>query len=152
MADSKASRLAYIDWMRGLACVLMFQTHCYDSWLSPAARRSSFFTWSQVLGTLPAPLFLFLSGLSVSLVIGKLESAGAAPNKVAATVMRRVPPDDVLAHVAPIATEGHLYDKVVNGISYVEQADLIGLSPAAVRKRANREAHRLARRHSRTAS
>lgn len=89
MADSKASRLAYIDWMRGLACVLMFQTHCYDSWLSPAARRSSFFTWSQVLGTLPAPLFLFLSGLSVSLVIGKLESAGAAPNKVAATVMRR---------------------------------------------------------------
>src|SRR6202453_2257848 len=27
------SRLAWIDWMRGLACVLMFQTHCYDAWL-----------------------------------------------------------------------------------------------------------------------
>ena len=40
--DAK-SRLAYIDWMRGLACLLMFQTHCYDSWLSPAARQSRFF-------------------------------------------------------------------------------------------------------------
>ena len=36
-------RLSYIDWMRGLACVLMFQTHCYDSWLSPEARTSSLF-------------------------------------------------------------------------------------------------------------
>ena len=23
--------------MRGLACLLMFQTHCYDSWLTPAS-------------------------------------------------------------------------------------------------------------------
>ena len=47
-------RLSYIDWMRGLACVLMFQTHCYDSWLSPEARNSVTFAWSQLLGTLPA--------------------------------------------------------------------------------------------------
>ena len=32
------SRLAYIDWMRGLACVLMFQWHCYNSWLAPGER------------------------------------------------------------------------------------------------------------------
>src|SRR3989442_11899087 len=36
--SSSSSRLAYIDWMRGLACVLMFQTHCYDSWLGGGAR------------------------------------------------------------------------------------------------------------------
>ena len=29
MLSSVSSRLTYIDWMRGLACVLMFQTHCY---------------------------------------------------------------------------------------------------------------------------
>src|SRR5581483_4380667 len=57
-------RLAYIDWMRGLACVLMFQTHCYDSWLGESARHSKFFMWSQLGGTLPAPLFLFLAGIS----------------------------------------------------------------------------------------
>ncbi|MFZ0336803.1 MAG: acyltransferase family protein, partial [Terracidiphilus sp.] len=65
-------RLAYIDWMRGLACVLMFQTHCYDSWLSPDARKSAVYVWSQLGGTLPAPLFLFLSGISMALITERL--------------------------------------------------------------------------------
>ena len=37
--------------MRGLACVLMFQTHCYDSWLGGAARDTSFIRWSQLGGS-----------------------------------------------------------------------------------------------------
>src|ERR1700733_11001567 len=60
---SGKQRLAYIDWMRGLACVVMFQTHCYDSWLGGPARQTSFIRWSQLGGTLPAPLFLFLAGI-----------------------------------------------------------------------------------------
>src|SRR3974377_2403995 len=79
MTSRQPSRLAYIDWMRGLACVLMFQTHCYDSWLSPDARQSRFFMWSQLGGTFPAPLFLFLAGLSVSLVVDKSDRAGMSP-------------------------------------------------------------------------
>ena len=71
----KISRLAYIDWMRGLACVLMFQTHCYDSWLRGDARKSTFFMWSQLGGTLPAPLFLFLAGISFALVTDKMTKA-----------------------------------------------------------------------------
>ena len=66
------SRLAYIDWARGLACLLMFQTHCYDSWLSGPARQSRFFMYSQLGGTFPAPLFLFLAGISFALVTEKL--------------------------------------------------------------------------------
>jgi len=82
-------RLAYIDWMRGLACVLMFQTHCYDSWLGGAARKSTFFMWSQLGGTLPAPLFLFLAGISFTLVTDKLRQRGADPNQVARTTILR---------------------------------------------------------------
>jgi uncharacterized membrane protein len=82
-------RLAYIDWMRGLACVLMFQTHCYDSWLSPEARKSSVFVWSQLGGTLPAPLFLFLSGISFALVTERLREKGATPGEIAKTTIRR---------------------------------------------------------------
>ena len=82
-------RLAYIDWMRGLACVLMFQTHCYDSWLGGAARKSTFFMWSQLGGTLPAPLFLFLAGISFALVTDKLRRRGADANKVARTTILR---------------------------------------------------------------
>jgi len=76
-------RLSYIDWMRGLACVLMFQTHCYDSWLSPEARKSTFFMYSQLGGTLPAPLFLFLAGISFALVVDKLVRKDSAPAQIA---------------------------------------------------------------------
>src|SRR5579862_6496370 len=89
MVTPPTSRFAYIDWMRGLACILMFQTHCYDSWLSPEARKSSFFMWSQLGGTLPAPLFLFLAGISFALVTGKLRKKGIRPNAIARTTIRR---------------------------------------------------------------
>ena len=89
MPPSAPSRLAYIDWMRGLACVLMFQTHCYDSWLSGEARKSTFFMWSQLGGTLPAPLFLFLAGISFALVTDKLRQKGLPAGQIARTTIRR---------------------------------------------------------------
>src|SRR5882757_10931140 len=89
MSASFPPRLAYIDWMRGLACVLMFQTHCYDSWLNPASRNTMFFMWSQLGGTLPAPLFLFLGGISFALVTDKLRQKGLPPNQIAGTTIGR---------------------------------------------------------------
>ncbi|HEX8765482.1 MAG TPA: heparan-alpha-glucosaminide N-acetyltransferase domain-containing protein [Candidatus Acidoferrum sp.] len=83
-------RISYIDWMRGLACVLMFQTHCYDSWLSPAARKSSsLINWSQLGGTLPAPLFIFLAGVSFALVTERLREKGVARNAIARQTILR---------------------------------------------------------------
>ena len=89
MTTAQTSRLAYIDWMRGLACVLMFQTHCYDSWLGGPARQSTFFMWSQLGGTLPAPLFLFLAGISFALVTDKLRQRGTPVRQIASTTIRR---------------------------------------------------------------
>jgi len=89
MAAPNPSRLAYIDWMRGLACVLMFQTHCYDSWLSPGARQSRFFMYSQLGGTFPAPLFLFLAGISFALVTEKLWKKNLPPAQIARATIRR---------------------------------------------------------------
>jgi uncharacterized membrane protein len=87
--NPSTSRLAYIDWMRGLACVLMFQTHCYDSWLSPQARQSKFFVYSQLGGTFPAPLFLFLAGISFALVAERLHQKNFRPAQIARTTIRR---------------------------------------------------------------
>ena len=84
-----AGRLAYIDWMRGLACLLMFQWHCYNSWLAPEARESSLYAWSRLGGTLPAPLFVFLAGVSVALVTQKLREKGAPRNAIARTTILR---------------------------------------------------------------
>ncbi len=89
MTGSASARLTYIDWLRGLACVLMFQTHCYDAWLSPDARKTTFFMWSQIVGTLPAPLFLFLAGISVALVTNKLHRKGSSAAQIAGAIVRR---------------------------------------------------------------
>jgi len=89
MPALNSSRLSYIDWMRGLACVLMFQTHCYDAWLSPEARQSKFFMISQLGGTFPAPLFLFLAGISFALVLDKLRRKNLTPAQIARTTLRR---------------------------------------------------------------
>jgi uncharacterized membrane protein len=88
-AEATKSRLAYIDWMRGLACLLMFQTHCYDSWLGGSARQGRFFMDSQLLGTFPAPLFLFLAGISFALVTDKLLQKNLSPTQIARSTIRR---------------------------------------------------------------
>jgi len=75
--------------MRGLACLLMFQTHCYDAWLGGDARNTRFLKGSQLLGTLPAPLFLFLAGVSFALVADKLIRKNLSPAEITRTMLRR---------------------------------------------------------------
>lgn len=75
--------------MRGLACLLMFQTHCYNSWLRPELRQTHFYKWSQLGGTLPAPLFIFLAGISVALVTERLREKGIARNLIARQTILR---------------------------------------------------------------
>ncbi|HZC65099.1 MAG TPA: heparan-alpha-glucosaminide N-acetyltransferase domain-containing protein [Candidatus Dormibacteraeota bacterium] len=81
--DFAARRLVYIDWMRGLACLTMFQSHCYDSWLTPEARGGAFYRYSQLVGTLPAPIFLFLCGVSFALVTERLWEKGRERDNIA---------------------------------------------------------------------
>ena len=87
--NTPKTRLAYIDWTRGLACVLMFQTHCYDAWLGGQARQSRLYMYSQLGGTFPAPLFLFLAGMSFALVTEKLILKGLSTAQIARSTIRR---------------------------------------------------------------
>src|SRR5258707_2509212 len=89
LGGAKPRRLAYIDWMRGLACVLMFQAHCYSAWLNRDARKSEFYRWSQAAATLPAPLFIFLAGISSAMVTQRLREKGIARNAIARTTILR---------------------------------------------------------------
>jgi uncharacterized membrane protein len=66
-ASTKASRLDAIDWLRGLAVVLMIQTHLYDSWTSPAGKASPAYWWTRYLGGVPSRLFLLLVGVSMAI-------------------------------------------------------------------------------------
>src|SRR5258708_32801473 len=79
---SPTSRLSYIDWLRGLACLLMFQTHCYDAWLRPDLHDSALYKWSQLGGTSAAPLFISLAGISMALITERLREKGIARNTI----------------------------------------------------------------------
>jgi uncharacterized membrane protein len=88
-AAVKTARLAYIDWLRGLACLGMFQAHCYNSWLNADARKTQFYRWSQEVATLPAPLFIFLAGVSSAMVTQRLREKGMPRNAIARTTILR---------------------------------------------------------------
>ena len=69
-ADSTPARRGYLDWLRGLAVLVMIEAHILDSWTRLDERGSSFYGWSMIVGGMGAPLFLFLAGLSVALSAG----------------------------------------------------------------------------------
>jgi uncharacterized membrane protein len=86
---SKKARLGYIDWLRGVAIILMIQAHAIDAWLLPQARAGDLYRWSQFLAGAPAPLFLFLAGLSMVLVVSRMADRGATQAAVAREALRR---------------------------------------------------------------
>lgn len=86
---SNANRIDYLDWLRGFAVLGMFEVHCYDAWLGGSARQSTFFHLTQLSGTVPAPLFIFLSGITFALITTSMRRKGADPNKIAARTIRR---------------------------------------------------------------
>src|SRR5260370_37206759 len=58
--------------------------------MSPEAKKSSsLIGWSKLGGTLPAPLFIFLAGLSFALVTEKLREKGIARKTIAKQTMLR---------------------------------------------------------------
>jgi uncharacterized membrane protein len=82
-------RLGYVDWLRGLAVLLMLQTHAYDAWLDPAAKATRFFARSRLLGGYPAPLFLFVAGLSMALLAEARHRAGVPGHALRLEILRR---------------------------------------------------------------
>jgi uncharacterized membrane protein len=82
-------RFAYIDWLRGLACLMMFIVHGYDSWLKPALREGGVYKWTQFMGSIPAPIFLFLAGVSLAVLMDKRQRGGVSENQIALGAIRR---------------------------------------------------------------
>jgi uncharacterized membrane protein len=66
----RPGRRGYLDWMRGLAVVIMVGWHTLDAWTTPADKASDDFWYCQLIGGFGAPIFLFLAGVSVALAAG----------------------------------------------------------------------------------
>lgn len=86
VASGRPGRRGYLDWLRGLAVLIMITAHILDSWTRLDARDSGVYRWSMIVAGFGAPLFLFLAGLSVALSAAsrtrRLGDAAAATRSV----------------------------------------------------------------------
>ena len=64
---TSAGRHAYLDWVRGVAVLIMIEAHVLDSWTAAADRSRPLFGYAMILGGFGAPLFLLLAGVAVIL-------------------------------------------------------------------------------------
>lgn len=70
-------RRSYLDWLRGVAVLIMIEAHIFDSWTRFPDNRTTEFAYAMILGGFGAPLFLFLAGVVVPLSAGsKLRRSG----------------------------------------------------------------------------
>jgi uncharacterized membrane protein len=88
-APSLSNRLAYIDWARGLAVLIMIGSHTVDAWTRASARRGPVFRDAVMLGGFAAPLFLWLAGVGVVLSAASTMRRGGSRKEAAAAVCRR---------------------------------------------------------------
>lgn len=86
---ARAGRLPYLDWLRGLAVVLMILWHAMDAWTRPAAAQSPAFARLAFAGGWAAPLFLVLAGVSIALAGSSRTARGASRAAVAASLAKR---------------------------------------------------------------
>lgn len=81
-------RRSYLDWLRGLAVVIMIEAHTLDAW-TRTADRSSTYGWAMVLAGYGAPFFMFLAGVGLALGAGSRERRGVQPAEIAVRARTR---------------------------------------------------------------
>lgn len=87
-AAAPAARNIGIDLARGVAVVLMIQTHALDGWASPAAKAGWGYALSRAFANIPAPLFLLLAG--IGLAFGHRPGRPAATGRLARRALQVV--------------------------------------------------------------
>src|SRR6185312_4679666 len=85
----KKRRIEAVDWLRGLAVLLMIQTHLYDAWCSPAAKTTVEYGWTRFWGGIPSRLFLLLVGVSMAIRYEHQMAAGADRRTMVRTAAKR---------------------------------------------------------------
>jgi len=83
------SRRGYLDWLRGLAVLIMVEAHLFDAWVRLLDRSDRPYRWAIIIGGFSAPLFLFLAGVTLMLAAGSRLRKGATASEVAAMARRR---------------------------------------------------------------
>jgi uncharacterized membrane protein len=82
-------RLAFLDWTRGLAALVMLQGHVFHSFTATAERTSPSYMLSQFVGGMTPAIFLFLTGITLAFLMDSQSRKGARPGKRIAATLKR---------------------------------------------------------------
>jgi uncharacterized membrane protein len=82
-------RFPFLDWMRGLAVVIMIQCHVFNGFARMDTREGGPYILSQFIGGMAAPLFLFMAGMTSAFQMESLARREASPWRRWAITLRR---------------------------------------------------------------
>ena len=88
-AVAPPQRREYLDWLRGVAVLLMISAHLFDSWTRAADRDTLLFRGVMLVGGMGTTLFLFLAGMSLTLSAGSKLRRTGSQQAASLAVMRR---------------------------------------------------------------
>src|SRR5213082_1425031 len=82
-------RFRFLDWMRGLAVVVMIQCHAFNSLTRADLRSGGAYVATQFVGGMAAPLFLFMAGITFAFQMDSLERREPRPARRWLIALRR---------------------------------------------------------------
>ena len=84
-----SGRLAFLDWVRGLAAVTMLNGHAFHSFTKPELRQGGPYIITQFIGGLPPAIFLFLVGVTLAFLMDSCERKGLPTGTRVSKAVRR---------------------------------------------------------------
>lgn len=83
------NRLAFLDWARGAAALVMLQGHVTHSFMRDDLRQDAPYVLSQFVGGLTPAVFLFLTGITLAFLMDSRQKAGLPTGQLIWLALRR---------------------------------------------------------------
>ncbi len=75
----RTDRVLALDWLRGLGVLIMLQGHLFNSFARADLHDHPVYVLSQFIGGMPAPIFLFLVGVTLAFRLDRGDREGLPP-------------------------------------------------------------------------
>jgi uncharacterized membrane protein len=85
----RPDRVLALDWLRGLGVLIMLQGHLFNSFARAGLHDHPIYVLSQFIGGMPAPIFLFLVGVTLAFRMDRGDREGLAPGGRVRQALRR---------------------------------------------------------------
>lgn len=85
----RPDRILALDWLRGLGVLIMLQGHLFNSFARADLHEHPVYVLSQFIGGMPAPIFLFLVGVTLAFRMDRDDRQGRSPAARLNSALRR---------------------------------------------------------------